>query len=278
KGLEVTLSIQPGIPEMVTGDMSKWLQVIRHLLNNAINFTEEGQIYLELGAKEVEEGSVQLVVEVIDTGIGIKPALQSQIFQPFFQADPSSQREVEGAGLGLSISRKMAALLQGEVLLVSSSEAGSHFRFSSRFSIPTMTFSDSLSILVVEDNPVNQMVVKKILAKLGHQPTTANHGQLALEKLNDTLFDLILMDIQMPVMDGIETAKRIREGFIPQQQHIPIIALTANATQENQKNCFEVGMNAFLTKPISKDILTATIQQVIVEKTWLECHVAAAPE
>ncbi|UQB42809.1 PAS domain S-box protein [Thiomicrospira microaerophila] len=258
------------------GDEQRIRQMLNNLVNNAIKFTEQGEIKIE--AKPLDEHGT-LEFSVTDSGIGIDPALQDLLFKPFSQLDNSSTRQYEGTGLGLSIVEKLAKLMGGEVGLESQLGQGSRFWFSlplplqqhetfrkqkaapSSFrDLSAITFQGS--VLIVEDNEINQWVVENQLQQLGLTTLLAENGQQALDLVQSQSkpIDLILMDIQMPILDGYQTTERIRQWEREQSlPALPIIALTADAFEENRQKGLALGMNAYLTKPLDQSLLAETL-------------------
>jgi two-component system CheB/CheR fusion protein len=215
---------------------------------------------------------------VSDTGIGIPPSKQEAIFDAFSQADGSTTRKYGGTGLGLSISSRLVQKMGGEIEVESVVGQGSTFRFECRFGKVAGPAVDSrsereildsseptgpLSVLVAEDNRVNQLVIRRILEKLGHTVTIAENGRLATEILAENAFDVILMDIQMPVMDGIEATGVIRVSEDERTRSTPIVALTAHAMEGDRERCIEAGMEGYVSKPVDPALLAAEITRVL---------------
>lgn len=250
-GLEV-------LPKMIWGDVTRLRQVFFNLLSNALKFTHQGGIVIELAKTELAN---EYWVSIRDTGIGMSPAVQAKLFNAFMQADASTTREYGGTGLGLVISAKLIALMAGRIWVESEPEKGSTFHFTfiapaadevTQVVVDTVQHQDSLKglcVLLVEDNDVNRMIATKFLNKMAIYPDIAVNGQEAIEAIAIKKYDVILMDMQMPVMDGISATKHIRAQ---KTQHQPyMIALTANAFAEDRHACHEAGMQAFVSKPIS---------------------------
>ncbi len=265
--------IDENLPHCVVGDETRLRQILFNLIGNAIKFTENGVITVRLSATEADEGKTTLVFAVQDTGIGISSLKIERLFEPFVQADGSFRRKYSGTGLGLSIVKRLVELMDGEVAIESCAGRGTTISFS----IPVNTWADESRkvptpltadqeksscqrILVVEDETINALVVTAMLEKLGHIPTLVNNGRKALEVLRQDEFDCILMDIQMPQMDGIETARAIREETAKSYCDVPIIALTAHAMKGDRERFMEAGMNNYLTKPVEMDDLIAILQ------------------
>ncbi len=287
KGIDLSLKIDPNLPEILVGDSIRLRQVITNLVNNALKFTNTGGlITLSVNQKKVgiHHGKIMLDFYIEDTGVGIKSKHLDNLFNPFTQADLSSTRKYGGTGLGLSISKKIIEKMNGEIDIKSEYGKGTTFHFNCLFGLPTKEMKEQLNcksgqskneknimqykekiigsrILVAEDNPVNQQIIKIILKKANLIVEIANNGLEAIGLLKDEKFDAILMDIQMPEMDGLEATKRIRE--IPDHKNLPIIALTANAMDKDKQMCRLAGMNDFITKPIDAEKLFKTLSELI---------------
>lgn len=271
KHLAFKLEIDSQVPQWIIGDPTRLRQVFFNLISNALKFTQQGSVTIRLLATS-DNHTLQAQIE--DTGIGISHQAQQTLFQAFQQADSSITRQFGGTGLGLAICSHIVKAMQGSIWVESELGQGSRFCFDfhakpgQALHKNTLSSTDKVDFshiktLVVEDNPINQMLVVKYLEKLQIQPQTANNGLEAIEKLQQQNFDLVLMDMQMPKMDGLSATRFIRALS---HLHQPIIlALTANAFQEDQKACFEAGMNGFLTKPITLNTLQNAINE---HQTW----------
>ncbi len=262
KGLDLRCDIADDIPDTLVGDVGRLRQILINLLGNAIKFTPQGSVALALHVQERHGDDLVLQVRVDDTGIGIAEDKRARIFNPFEQADGTMARSFGGTGLGLSISARLAELMEGRIWVESELGRGSQFFCTLRFraapdqtaiaprhSPSRETASETqapLKILLAEDNVINQQVALGILGKLGHYVRVAGNGQEVLEIIDSVSFDLILMDVQMPEMDGIETTQRLRAAG----RTIPIIALTAHAMKGDRERFLAAGMNGYLTKPI----------------------------
>jgi signal transduction histidine kinase/ActR/RegA family two-component response regulator len=258
--LNFSIEIDPSFPSSFKSDEIKLKQIIINLLGNANKFTEKGSIKV-LAYKKGE----QLFFEVEDSGIGMTPSQQKRLFKPFVQADFEVAKKYGGTGLGLVICKKLTFFLNGDIEVKSKKGQGTKFTFWVEYNksdelIKTVkkqaneTSLSSLRILLAEDNEVNQMVCRKLIEKLGMQCELAENGQKALELVQKNKYDFILMDMNMPIMDGIEAAKAIRKLDIKQPT---IIALTANAFETDKKQCLKAGMDDFLSKPLRKvELLT----------------------
>ena len=271
KGLKLKLVKNSILQKSVLGDPHRITQVLNNLLSNAIKFTQTGTIIVEYNLIELN-GCLQLSVSVTDTGIGISDAALLHLFDSFSQADMSTTRNFGGTGLGLAITRQFCILMGGNIAAQSKLGEGTTFEFSVKLAFPdptsiqvepcnvqSYTKLKSLSILLVEDNFINQQVMLAILKSLEIKVEVANDGVEALTMLTHSqpaTFDLILMDCQMPNLDGYEATRRIRAGVAGDIfSKIPIIALTANTMNSEREKCLGAGMNEYLTKPISTDTL-----------------------
>ncbi len=275
KSLVMQLQVAPGVPARLTGDPLRLRQVLLNLVSNAIKFTHEGSVTLRVERAEGASGE-RLHFSVIDTGIGIPADKHGLVFEAFAQQDSSTTRGYGGTGLGLSIASRLTELMGGHISLDSAPGRGSSFRVDLPLrrgeseAAPAATPVEPergetatgrrLSVLLVEDHPVNQKVATVVLQRAGHRVTVAHNGIEAIEKVAEGGFDLVLMDMQMPVMGGVEAARLIRQmeeelGRLP----VPIFAMTANAQEEDRTACLEAGMNDFLTKPLLPRVLREKI-------------------
>jgi len=279
---ELRWDIAADVPDWVESDPTRLGQVITNLVGNAIKFTKAGEVELRVGMQN--EGLFHFSVR--DTGIGIPAEKQALIFEAFSQADASTTRRFGGTGLGLTISSKLVRMLGGRLWLESTPGEGSCFHFTVKMSAvagqpgvgldaTALTASTAgyeavpeLNILLAEDNPVNQKVALRLLKKEGHTVTIAVNGRAALDCLERQAFDLILMDVQMPEMDGLETAAAIRRAESGTGQHIPMIALTAHAMAGDREKCLASGMDGYATKPIRPEEIRSEIRRL-----WRESRV-----
>ncbi|MCH8530137.1 MAG: response regulator [Saccharospirillum sp.] len=254
----------------VISDENRLRQILLNLIGNAIKFTDEGHVKVSLQVKR-QAKLIQASISVIDTGIGIPEDQRQQLFMPFRQADNSTSRRYGGTGLGLAISQQLAGILNGHIEVDSQLGRGSEFRLNisllpgrsgNQTADPVITLPElnlSGRVLVVEDNLVNQGIVCKMLQKMGLEVAVANHGEEALKACSESRFDLILMDVQMPGIDGLEATRLLRQRGIT----TPIVALTANATAESRQACVEAGMVDFLSKPFRYLALQAILQRFL---------------
>jgi len=262
KGLACSYRWEAGCPEWVEGDETRCRQVLMNLLNNAVKFTAVGGVSTQVSAVPAEGGMYEFKITVSDTGIGISPEAMDRLFQAFSQADSSTNRKFGGTGLGLVISKKLAEAMGGDIHVDSIYGQGSTFTFTARLKASTPFKAEAApdasygsnaysgrKALLVEDNPVNQLVACRFLELMGFQVEIADHGESALEKLSEERYAVILMDCQMPVMDGFEATRRIRD-MEKGQAHQLIIAMTANTRAEDRQRCLDAGMDDFIPKPI----------------------------
>ncbi|OEF96565.1 ATP-binding protein [Desulfuribacillus alkaliarsenatis] len=277
--IEVITIHDQQIPEWLIGDKARLQQVLINLIGNAIKFTDQGSITVSTEILEQDNQNARIKISVQDTGIGIPANKIDNLFQSFSQVDSSLARKYEGTGLGLAISQKLINMMGGQIEVITEVGQGSTFYFTLEFQKTTAPESDlnikssqgtdvqktqdpdlqyneqPASILLVEDKKMNQRLAKVVLEKMGWQVSIAENGKQALDMLETESFDLILMDIQMPVMDGIETTKRIRRLSTskPELALIPIIAMTANVMEGDKEKCLEIGMNDYISKPFVRE-------------------------
>lgn len=259
KNIHISFITSPDLPEWLEGDETRLRQILMNLLNNAIKFTDEGVVSMETFAERVE-GKLRLEFHVRDSGIGIAGDELRRIFEKFHQLDSSPVRKYGGTGLGLSICQELAQLMGGSIDVESSVGKGSTFIFKLTLPLSSGCQSPAVhddkpkslkgKVLVVEDDRVNMLVLKQQLSKYGCTVEVAADGREALGKLEADAYDLVFMDCQLPVMDGYEATAAIRTGD-GLNRHTPVVALTADAVSTTRDKCFEVGMDAFMMKPIS---------------------------
>jgi PAS domain S-box-containing protein len=282
KGVQLVSIIYSDVPPILRGDPVRIRQVLINLLGNAVKFTEDGEVVVRVKREWEEEAHVMIRIEVSDTGIGITSEEAGKLFEPFVQADSSTTRKYGGTGLGLAIARQLVELMGGEMGVESEPGRGSTFWFTIRLARPAglarieerememrrpvgthevPAVESPLRILIAEDNAINQLVTLKQLAKLGYTADVVENGFEVLEAVSRAHYDLILMDCQMPGLDGFQTSREIRmreEGG----QHVRIVALTASAMQGTREQCTEAGMDGYITKPVTiaelEDVVAST--------------------
>ena len=275
RNVRLSTEIDENLPGVIKGDPVRIRQILANLMTNAIKFTEDGEVTLKAKVLEADEKSARLRLEIIDTGIGIAEEAQRKLFNSFTQADGSTTRKYGGTGLGLAIVRQLVTLMRGRLGVESEEGKGSCFWVEINFEIPQdvvlespvkqqMEAVETLNgkVLLVEDNIVNQAVAKKMLEKIGVEYELANNGQLALDRLSgEHDFDLVLMDCQMPVLDGYEATRSLREKEQDAKHHLPIIAMTANAMEGDKEKCIAAGMDDYISKPVKMQALKETLQR-----------------
>jgi PAS domain S-box-containing protein len=280
KGLELATEIAPDVPARLLGDPARLRQILVNLMGNAIKFTDAGSVKVLVERVAREGPEVELHFRIQDTGIGIPREKQDLVFRPFVQADSSTTRRFGGTGLGLTISSQLAARMNGRLWVESEEGQGSTFHFSACFGAAAETASApravpaggntanghaTLRVLVVEDNPVNRLVATRLIEMQNHVVAAVTNGKEALERLEVEAFDCILMDVQMPVMDGFEATAAIRRRERETGGAIPVIAMTAHAMAGDLERCLTAGMNAYVTKPVNAADLFAAIDKALRE-------------
>ncbi len=272
KGLALHFTVEDTVPDIIHSDPLRFAQICINLCSNAIKFTSHGTVKMHISLKEKQDDYIILAVAVTDTGIGIAPEDQAKIFDSFSQVDGTTTRKYGGTGLGLAISKNLTRLLGGTIWVESAIGQGSTFAFTIRaqegcetqleekdFAHVVQSSLPPLNILLVEDNEINQEIALEVLKSMGAHVTLATNGAEGLATFLDNSFDLILMDIQMPIMDGITATKNIRSSTHPKAQTIPIIAMTAHAMTGDKEKSLEAGMNDHITKPIDVNELHNTL-------------------
>ncbi len=289
KGIWLKSVIAPETPHFVRGDPSRLRQILVNLLGNAVKFTERGGVTLRILPAQAPPGREGVTFRIEDTGIGIAADKLQRIFESFSQADGSITRRFGGSGLGLAISRQLVELMGGHIWVESHAGAGSAFSFTVFLdpgrqdavrpldSAPAglqagQSPGPGLRVLLVEDNPVNVQVAEQHLQRQGHQVTVAWNGRDALISLGESDFDVVLMDIEMPDMDGFETTRRIRRGFDGtghpvRDPSVPVVAMTAHALSETRERCTEAGMDGYISKPVNHKELHRLILDVVARKS-----------
>lgn len=276
KKIKIQLTFDEKIPEFVLGDSTRLSQILLNLLSNAVKFTEEGQIDLNIQLKSQGKNSVNCEFVVKDTGIGISPQHIDHIFERFTQAGSDTNRKYGGTGLGLTIVQQLVELQGGKIGVKSEMGKGSIFTFNLRFNkmtereiiqhkltIENVENIENCSILVAEDVLINQHLIKKIIEKWNAEYVVVGNGQQVLDYLEKRPFDILLLDLHMPIMDGYETCERIRNHAKQEIRSIPIVALTADPSSVEAERCLECGMNYYLTKPFKPEHLRKVIYRML---------------
>ncbi|MEO1382798.1 MAG: ATP-binding protein, partial [Bacteroidota bacterium] len=287
KNLQLFADIAETVPQMVRGDRVRLSQILTNLVSNAVKFTEKGRVKVSVEQiPHLQDGKIQLKIGVHDTGIGIPEDKIDQLFKAFEQVDASTTRRFGGTGLGLAICKQLVALMEGEIWIESQLNVGTTFFFTLQLAhaaqsvapdrVPALdkghkslggsnTLNTSLStlypmqILIAEDNRINQRIAQKIFGSLGYEIHLVPDGQKAWEAVTHRKYDVIMMDVQMPILDGLAATQKIRQSpLFPQPI---IIAMTANAMQEDRQRCLDAGMDDYITKPIKP----SSIQEVLVK-------------
>jgi len=279
KSIALNVNVDPSAPDEAKFDAIRVRQCVSNIISNAIKFTEAGSVTVDVGAERTNADEYLIRVDVTDTGIGISEEAAGRLFSEFSQADSSTTRKYGGTGLGLAITRKLARLMGGDATLVSSLGAGSTFSFT--FKAFAASASDvsapverkhqvgvtlqGLRVLLVDDNPINRSVARLLLAPAGMIFAEATNGKEALERLSEQPFDLMLLDVHMPVMDGTAAIKHIRASDAPWRD-IPVIALTADAMSGDSERLLAMGMTGYVSKPIEKEALLQEIHRALSKR------------
>ncbi|MDC0717736.1 PAS domain-containing protein [Nannocystis bainbridge] len=275
QGLRFAAALAPAVPRWLVGDPDRLRQVLVNLIGNAIKFTAHGEVQVEVSA-EVEAERARLRFAVRDTGIGIAPERLTAIFVPFEQGDASTTRRFGGTGLGLTIADRLVRLMGGAIAVDSKVGTGSTFSFAVELACATepqraetrpppakpSRATRRMRVLLAEDHPINQLVAAEMLRGAGHEVAVVHDGHAALAAASSTRFDLVLMDVQMPGMDGWEAAAEIRKHPDPRVRSVPIVAMTARATEADRLHSLERGMDGFLTKPVQISDLQAVLATI----------------
>jgi len=278
KGIGLSVEVAETVPPRLLGDLTRLRQVIVNLVHNAIKFTTEGGVVVELGGEPLGDDRFRLDIRVVDTGIGIPAGKVERLFEAFVQQDASTTRRFGGTGLGLSICRRLTELMGGEISVQTALGEGTAFHVSVPLPLATAEASvpgegpgpllitaepgdgSLLRVLLAEDNRINQKVAARMLDRLGCSVDVVEDGQQAFEAVRNQHYDLVLMDVQMPELDGLEATRRIRA--LPDQPQPRVVALTANAMEDDRDRCLAAGMDDFLTKPITVDALAAALDRL----------------
>ncbi|MFJ3053419.1 7TM diverse intracellular signaling domain-containing protein [Pseudomonas nitroreducens] len=279
RGLRFVLQLDESLPDTLEGDAGKLAQALGYLIDNAIKFTHQGGVNLRVGGVPNSEG-LALRIEVQDSGIGFSTPPDGALYQRFFQLDGSLTREYGGLGIGLALCRKLVALLGGELVHESVPGQGSRFSLELQVGQPVQSIAppprraggqvlrspDQCTVLVVEDNAINQLVIRGMLLKLGYRVRTADNGAEAIELLRREAVDTVLLDCQMPVMDGFATCRAIRT--LPRCADLPVLAITAHSHSGDRERCLAAGMSDYMAKPVKFEELQALLHD------WLLCQPA----
>jgi CheY-like chemotaxis protein len=281
KSLNLTVALPPDLPKWLAGDPTRLRQILFNLVGNAIKFTQQGSVRVSGSHRPLADGTIEVRFEISDTGIGISKESQERLFTRFNQADSSTTRKFGGTGLGLAISKELTALMGGRIGVESEAGQGSTFWFTIVCAPGAQPSEDDapkpgglqvlperkLRILVADDNHVNQLLVKMLLGKHGHIVDAVANGVEVIDAVRKVAYDVVLMDVQMPEMDG-PTATRLIRWFDEPLCNIPIIALTANAMPGHHEEYLAAGMNDYVTKPIKPEALFAAIGKAVGQKAY----------
>ncbi len=276
KNLDINSRIEGQLPNKLLGDVKRLRQILDHLLDNAVKFTEIGEINLTVTGRLLSEYQIELHFKVKDTGVGIPEERMDQLFESFSQLDSSSTRRYGGAGLGLALGKQLCQLMGGTLCVENNISPGSTFHFtvlmevfvepsfdnlaSPATAVKTQRTLQNLRILLVEDNLTNQKVAQLILKRMGYTADIANNGLEAVQAVEQHVYDIVLMDVQMPELDGLEATRRIHERWRPEQRPY-IIAMTAHALQGDRETCLAAGMDDYIAKPVKPDVLSTAFQR-----------------
>ncbi|MEK3778040.1 response regulator [Paenibacillus sp. FSL K6-4396] len=287
KNLELDYFLEDSVPELIYGDMARLRQVLLNLIANAIKFTDQGGVYLIVSVNEEKDGQMALEFAVKDTGIGIASDKVDRLFQPFSQLDTSMTRKYGGTGLGLAICKTLVEMMGGQIYLDTTEQRGATFVFTiqaKRYvetelvqrngeekSTDLKNENKYPTVLIVDDHPINQKLMAIMLGKLGLLSDIAEDGQSALDMVNGSRYpyDYVFMDLQMPVMDGLECTRRIRESLSQSNQPI-IIAMTANVMEGIQQRCIAAGMDDYISKPVKMGNVKQKIAQFQKQRQMLD--------
>lgn len=280
-GLRLACYLTADLPRVFNGDPTRIRQVLSNLVNNAIKFTQKGSVTVRVSQyahhKGTDSDRVELRFEIEDTGIGIPQEAVARLFKPFSQVDSSTTRQFGGTGLGLSISKQLVNAMEGDIGVESTLGKGSIFWFTIVLTVASAVaiapepakkslseqLGRQLNILIAEDNSINLLIATKMVEKMGHIPTAVKDGKAALQEIRTGKYDLVLMDGQMPEMDGYEATMAVRDDKGKPWSTIPIVAMTASAMQEDREHCLNVGMNDYVSKPARFEDVVAAIERVL---------------
>ncbi len=266
RNLRLSLLLETGMPEGAVGDPARIHEILAHLVDNAIKFTSEGEIEVSAGAAERRGGCFRLVIAVRDTGIGIPEEHRKEIFESFQQIDTGLARRYDGLGLGLALVSQLVRLMHGTISVESTPGQGSTFQLSIPLRLvaepPAATQTDRTGrVLIVEDNELGVRIVCHLLCRAGFEVDAALSGEAGIAAAAEKVYDLVLMDIEMPGMSGLEATRKIRE--LPAYAAVPIVALTAHADGESRAECLAHGMQGFLSKPIRAQELLSAVRRFL---------------
>ena len=286
KGLRLELLVDDSVPVRLVGDSTRLRQIVTNLISNALKFTSSGSVQVKATVEERNFDACRLQVSVLDTGIGIPEDRLDRLFQSFSQVDPSTTRLYGGTGLGLAISKRLVEMMGGDIGVSSKVGKGTNFTFNlplmfapadRKVEVQIATPVSPRRILVAEDNIINQIVIQRLLEKLGHAVDVVTDGEAALEKIQSYEYDLLLTDVQMPKIDGLQMTRSIRNLNSPKAR-LAVVALSASASAEDREACLNAGMNDHLSKPVNTKALSLVIDRWASETnldTWTGC--AAQP-
>ena len=271
KGLELRHSFDRNLPEAVIGDALRLRQLVWHLVATAVTFTNKGEVEIRASASQTDRGRGEVSIQVSDTGIGIPASHLNTIFESFRQLETGLSRNYPGLGLGLAVAQKLAILLDGDLAVQSEPGKGSTFSLRLPVRLPVETQLRPVlqrvrgHLLVVDDDSVAQTIASHVLRRHDYDVECVCNGPAAIDKVSRATFDLILMDLQMPGMDGFQTAKYIRA--IPAYAETPIIAVTANCSSDYRDRCMQTGMQGFLAKPVQSRELVKAVERHLAGRT-----------
>jgi len=280
KNIKLSAVIDKNIPDRLIGDPTRLNQILLNLVGNSIKFTEQGEVKTSVSILSENEEEVELQFYIKDTGIGIPKEKFSSIFEEFRQAANDTTRKYGGSGLGLTIVKQLIEMQGGKIVVESEVGVGSTFSFNLKFrknatqnvekenkspKKKTDSIIEGLNVLLVEDNILNQVLAKKVLTNWNWNVELAENGLIALEKLKEKDFDIVLMDIQLPEMDGYDATRHIRSDFTDPKRTVPIMAMTAHAMSGEEEKCRAAGMDGYISKPFDQNILYSRIITILKE-------------
>jgi PAS domain S-box-containing protein len=275
KNLNITVSVSSKVPRILIGDSVRLKQIILNLISNAVKFTYSGGIDIIVNRNSNKNEKIELQFTVKDTGIGIPLEMQAHLFQPFSQLDNFMTRKTEGTGLGLAISKKLVSLMEGNIWIEPTDGSGTSFVFTASFLADEENLLDSehfeevtqdtLKILIAEDNQINQVVLNKMIEKLGHNVSVVENGNDVIHSVAYQTYDIIFMDVQMPIMNGVEATKVLRNTLSDDKCPF-IVAVTANALQGDREKYLALGMDEYISKPIKSNVVSEVILNFIKSK------------